>query len=332
MTPIQFDRLILHPGSPKTGTSGLQNFLFRKRDALRDLGYLYPMSGIDVESGTAKGHHAIALAIDPNASEPSEHLRAMLEALRAEIAAAPDKTVILSSEEFFHAQRMEVFKHYLQPASCQIYVSLRPQYEVMNANYYTQVTHNRIKNPPEAYFDSMKLGLKFPEIMTVFAQFTHNTDIKLRVFERGSPVRKSPIEDFLTVMGIELSYDPEDNIVEHPTLPAVATLFLRWLNDVGVSQTDFFEVFQDLHKMRPSLSKQTYTMSPDYMRTVVERFERDNIWLRQNFGDGASEPLFQTPEYPDAELWEQEVGRDLAAVQHKFLKQLCTMAESGKSR
>ena len=60
---------------------------------MRDLGYLYPMSGMDVESGTAKGHHAIALAIDPNASEPSEHLRAMLEALQT----APSSATVCHS-------------------------------------------------------------------------------------------------------------------------------------------------------------------------------------------------------------------------------------------
>ncbi len=331
MTPIQFERLILHPGSPKTGTSGLQNFLFRKRDVLDDLGYLYPVSGIGVEKGTAAGHHAIALAIDPNTSEASEELLTLLEGLRAEISAAPGKTVILSSEEFFSDRRLEVLKRYLQPAACQIYVSLRPQYEVMNANYYTQVTHNRIKHVPETYFDFALDRLRYRENITGFARFAPETDLLLRVFERGSPVRKSPIKDFLSVMGIDLTYDSEDNIVEHPTLPAAATLFLRWLNELELSQRDFFQVFQDLHTMRPNLSKQAYTMSPERMRAVVAQFEQDNIWLRQNFGDGLSKSLFKDPEFPDPDLWEQEVGRDITNVQRRFLKQLCTAAEGSST-
>lgn len=327
MKPIQFDRLILHPGSPKTGTSGLQNFLFRKRDALLELGYLYPMSGIDFTNGTAKGHHAIAFAIDPDATTPSDALVSLLEGLRSEIAGAPDKTVILSSEEFFSDKRLGVLKQYLQPAVCQVYVNLRPQYEVLNANYYTQVTHNRVKHAPETYFNFAENRLKYRENLLAFAQFAPQTEVKLRVFERGQPVRKDPIADFLTEMGIDLSYDPEDNIVEHPTLPATATLFLRWLNDLEFSQEDFFEVFQDLHKMRLTLPKQGYTMSPARMRAVVERFAADTVWLRENFGDGAQEPLFKVPQFPDEAMWEQEVGADIAVAQQQFLKRLCVMAE-----
>lgn len=332
MTPIQFDRLILHPGSPKTGTSSLQNFLFRKRDALLDLGYLYPMSGIDMTGRTAKGHHAIALSLasfdNPNGTDSQQAFLTQLAGLRAEISAQPHKTIILSSEEFFNQDRIKVLKRYLQPASCQIYVSLRPQYEVTNANYYTQITYNRIKTLPENYFTFTLKGLRYRERIIELSQFASQTEVKLRVFERGQPVRKSPVEDFLAVMGIDLGYNPEDNIVEHPTLPAEPTLFLRWLNELDFSAADFFEVFQDLHKMRPTLSKQSYTMSPARMRALVEQFEQDNIWLRQTFGDGAEKPLFQPPEYPDPDLWEREVGNDVAAVQRRFLKLLCAKAES----
>lgn len=328
MKPIVFDRLILHPGSPKTGTSGLQNFLFRKRDALLKLGYLYPMSGIDITKGTAKGHHALAFSIDPDASTPGDALVSLLEGLRDEILAAPDKTVILSSEEFFSGQRLEVLKRYLQPAVCQVYVNLRPQYEVMNANYYTQVTHNRIKHAPNIYFDFVENRLRYRENILAFAEFAPQTEIKLRVFERGQPVRKDPIADFLTEMGIALNYDPKDNIVEHPTLPATATLFLRWLNDLDFSKEDFFDVFQHLHKMRLALPKESYTMSPTRMHAVVKRFETDTIWLRETFGDGHQEPLFKEPIFPSEETWQQEVGVDIAAAQQRFVKRLCALAEN----
>ena len=327
MNPIRFERLILHPGSPKTGTSGLQNFLFRKRDALNNLGYLYPMSGIDMASGTAKGQHSLAFSIDPNAPAQSATFEELIEGLRSEIETDPSKTVILSSEEFFSDKRIAVLKQYLQPDACQIYVNMRPQYEVMNANYYTQVTHNRSKHIPETYFDFAINRLGYRKNIIGFSQFAPQTEVNLRVFERGQPVRKDPIADFIKVMGIDLEYNPEENIVEHPTLPATATLFLRMLNDLEFSPQDFFDVFQDLHKMRPTLPKQIYTMSPGRMRAVVEAFEQDNIWLRENFGDGKTASLFSSPQYPDEAEWEKQVGSDLAALQQQFLGYLCARAE-----
>ena len=125
MEPIQFDRLILHPGSPKTGTSGLQNFLDRKRAVLFTQGYLYPKAAIPTETDTARGHHAIAQHHNPASSVPNPMLRAIIEALREEIAAAPGHTVILSSEEFFGASRIELLKQFLRPRHCHVYVCLR---------------------------------------------------------------------------------------------------------------------------------------------------------------------------------------------------------------
>lgn len=326
MEPIHFNRLILHPGSPKTGTSGLQNFLFRKRAELLEHGYLYPLSGIPTEGGTAKGHHALALHLDPAAAEPSAELRDMVEGMRAEIAAAPDHVVLLSSEEFFGAHRIGLLKQYLRPQHCHIYVSLRPQPEVMNANYYTQVTHNRIKHPPAVYFDWAINRLRYLENMEAFAGFCDDTEISLRIFEKGSAVRSSPIEDFLSVMQIPLEYDAKDNTVEHPTLPAQPTLFLRWLNELGFDQASFFDVFQSLHKMRAKLPRDTYTMSPARIAAVIETFDADNREIRRRYLDGEDAPLFSPPDLPDPEQWENSVGEDYTKVERAFFKRLCVLA------
>lgn len=333
MTPIRFDRLILHPGSPKTGTSTLQNFLYRKRGLLGAQGYHYPLAGIDQDSGNAKGHHALALALGAfTARSDATTERAFLdqlEALRAEIEAHAGKTIILSSEELFGARRMSVLKRCLEPQQCLIYVSLRPQYDVLNATYYTSVTHHRITEAPETYYQNSVSHMMYRRNLTEFAQFAPRTEVSLRIFERGHAVRDNPIRDFLSVTGLDLKDGPEDNIVEHPTLPAAPTLFLRWLNEAGVGQADFYEIFQALHRMRPSLPKEVRTMSPGRMRALVQMFEEDNIWLRQTFGDGAARSIFQAPVYSDPEKWEQEVGSDHLKAQQAFLKLLCTRAEGG---
>lgn len=333
MNPIRFDRLILHPGSPKTGTSTLQNFLFRKRDLLATQNHLYPLAGIDQASGNAKGHHAMSLALGAFTDSPDAQTeRAFLEqmdALRAEIEANACKTIILSSEELFSSKRIARLKCYLQPEECLVYVSLRPQYDVMNANYYTQVTHNRMIAAPNIYYEKSMRNIQYRRNLIEFSQFAPRTEISMRIFERGHAVRDNPIRDFLSVTGLNLDDGPQDNVVEHPTLPASPTLFLRWLNEAGLSQQDFYEVFKELHQMRPSLPKEVRTMSPHRMRAIVEMFEDDNIWLRQTYGDGQAASIFHTPVYSDTEKWDREVGDDHLQVQQAFLKLLCARAEGG---
>lgn len=326
MNAIEFDRLILHPGSPKTGTSGVQNFLARNREELFEKGYLYPLAGLPAEGGAARGHHEIALRLSSDAPGVEAELNVLIEALRKEIAAAPGHTVILSSEEFFGAIRIEHLKRILRPRHCHVYVCLRPQHEVLNANYYTQVTHNRIKHVPDVYFDYGMNRLRYGANVAAFADFCKDTTMSLRVFEKGSPVRTSPIDDFIGQTGLPLVAADSDKFVEHPTLPAQPTLFLRWLNELEFDRQSFFDVFQSLHSMRPKLPRDLYTMSPARIESVVETFDAENRQIRLLYLDGLDAPLFGPVEIPDAEQWERAVGQDYRQVERRFLKFLCARA------
>jgi len=330
MEPIHIRRLILHPGSPKTGTSGIQNALFRARVALLDQGFLYPKAGIFGKGGTARGHHGIALGLDPQQPEPNAELRQMLESLHDEVAEFPDHTVILSSEEFFGAARLSILKRFLRPADCHVYVSLRPQHEVLNANYYTQVTYNRICHTPETYFDWALGHLQYLGTLEALSNFAPRTEMTLRVFEKGSSARSGPLKDFTSTFGLRLPVESMADVVEHPTLPAQPTLFLRWLNELGFDQQSFFDVFQSLHTMRPRLSGQMFTMSPRRIEEVTRHFAAENRELRRRFHDGEDLPLFHPPEIPDPARWNAEIGKDHAKVERNFLIHLCRLAARGE--
>lgn len=326
MDPIHIRRLILHPGSPKTGTSGIQNALFRAREALLEQGFLYPRAGVSKTGGTACGHHGIALGLDPERPEPDDALRQMLEALRGEIAECPGHAVILSSEEFFGAARLSVLKTLLRAEDCHVYVSLRPQHEVLNANYYTQVTHRRICHAPETYFAWAVDHLHYLDTLEALSEFAPRTRMSLRLFEKGSAARSGPLEDFASTLGLHLPESAIETAVEHPTLPAQPTLFLRWLNELGFDQKSFFDIFTSLHRMRARLPSQMFTIAPDRIAEVTRRFEAENREIRRRFRDGEDLPLFHPPEIPDTACWNAEVGKDHARVERDFLRHLCRLA------
>ncbi|MFG1426695.1 hypothetical protein [Roseixanthobacter glucoisosaccharinicivorans] len=89
-------KIILHAGTPKTGTTSLQLFLHRHRDALRDRGVLYPSAGI-----TPPPEPKHQWMIGGLMREDPRDFRGMLAAALEE--ARPDThTMILSSEGLFH--------------------------------------------------------------------------------------------------------------------------------------------------------------------------------------------------------------------------------------
>ena len=97
-TPLRGKRLLLHVGTPKTGTTALQRWLQGNRTHLVNHGFLYPVHGTD---GEAPKHQWLI-----NALRQSDG--AMVSEAAAEIAAEmgdlaqPIHTVILSTEGLFN--------------------------------------------------------------------------------------------------------------------------------------------------------------------------------------------------------------------------------------
>ncbi|WP_148294386.1 hypothetical protein [Azospirillum sp. B506] len=88
-------RIILHAGTPKTGTTALQSALFRHRDLLLERGVLYPLAGIDPPPEPKHQWMIGALMHDP------DNFTAGVETALGE--ARPDThTMILSTEGLFH--------------------------------------------------------------------------------------------------------------------------------------------------------------------------------------------------------------------------------------
>ena len=97
--PAPIERLILHIGTYKTGTSSVQKFLDERRSELRKVGVCYPQVGMG-DSTTAPGHHEFALLADQGQGQVSSDLRRLATAALEEFAASGCTTLILSAEDF----------------------------------------------------------------------------------------------------------------------------------------------------------------------------------------------------------------------------------------
>lgn len=283
------------------------------------------------DAGIARGHHALAINLDTPDPSSNPDLAFILESLRTEIEESPGSSLILSSEELFGDRRINALKSFIRAKECYVYVSLRPQYEVLNANYYTEVTYNRQAFSPSEYFDAATVRLSYREKLRAFANFSTSTTLDLRVFDRGNRARQNPVLDFITQTGIPIVFSESDNVVEHPTLPAQPTLFLRWLNEIGVDQETFYSIFQSLHKMSGKLPRDMYTMSPSRVSAIAERFATENAEICDLYLQGGAKDLFLPAVIPSQSEWDASVGEDFRKIERDFLKKLCALAAADSS-
>ena len=89
--------LIIHIGSPKAGSSALQNFMLNNRKALEKLGFHYPEHGID-KNGISGGHGQLWVTLREGDVEGAE---ALLEKWLNH-ARKKGLKLVLSSESFFN--------------------------------------------------------------------------------------------------------------------------------------------------------------------------------------------------------------------------------------
>lgn len=89
--------VIIHIGSPKSGTSALQNFFFTNRKLLLKKGIYYPEHGLD-KNGISGGHSKLAIALMEDRFNDAQELfdNWYMHAKNT------DKLLLLSSEAFFN--------------------------------------------------------------------------------------------------------------------------------------------------------------------------------------------------------------------------------------
>jgi hypothetical protein len=124
--------LYLHIGLHKTGTSSLQNFLIRNKEALAAAGYLWPRAG-----STGGGHHNLGYELlgKPRFAPAAGGLAA----LAAELEGA--RNAIVSSEEleFLELAQVRRLREGLGDRRVRVLIYLRRQDELIASTYAQQV-------------------------------------------------------------------------------------------------------------------------------------------------------------------------------------------------
>ncbi len=247
-------RAILHIGLEKTGSTSVQDFLFRNRTALLDRGFLIPVLP------TPGHHHELCLmgqddfprfltlrsmtgTIDPS---DLDHRRRLVESAVATAAIAPEaaEKVFLFSSELFHSnlltvQEVEKLHQFLCKyfSEVKILVYLRRQDRLAASLFSSRVGGGeaipRGLSLAEAIFNFNQVTLpyyfQFDQVLKLYAQVFGYENLAARMFERSRLVGGDAVLDFCDACNI-----PSDGLVfqraSNESLKPAALTMLMALN------------------------------------------------------------------------------------------------------
>lgn len=122
-------KIYLHIGMNKTGSSAIQSYMHKNRPVLKNIGVLWPETGLG-RDGQGEGYHyglSSALGFAGGRAEPADasERQALRDALDEEIAAAGARSVVLSSEFFVLRRDHEPLASFFEGLDVHVVVYLR---------------------------------------------------------------------------------------------------------------------------------------------------------------------------------------------------------------
>lgn len=303
-------KLIIHIGPHKTGTTALQYFLFKKQDALKKAGVLYPST--DLRDWQA--HHRLAMALKgredrKNGDRPDRDLETAWIAAEARQSSAG--TIVISSEEFF-STKTENIKYLADKFSdfdIRAVFYARRQDDFLVASYAQKIKMaTNDFNPP--IYDFLEAPMSISRDIDLFSCVSRWADvigkdkIDARLYGGGIDI----CSDFLTCIGSDraLASTNEARVNSSPTLEA--------LEAMRTVKLDYFDletrqkVLGKLDRHYASGRSARKLLSTADRRRILEFFRRSNENLfAEHFG---THNLFA----PEALLGNDDVPRETANI------------------
>lgn len=317
------NRLVLHIGWPKTGTSSIQAFCHANQRALRGGGVLYPTSWLQ-----GVGHHLFPTALmHPHQKKGRRDLQHMegvgidqiAAKLNEEIDACSDvHTVIVSSERFMTLEHDQVSSIRDAFANFEIKVVfyLRRQ-DLFAQSIYAQ-NLRVLRSVPSQSILKHKI-LRYREQLAPWEQCFEREQMMLVPFERSQWQNGLEL-DFLTRLGLDAD---RNYTVRKPENERLSWAALAYLNEHlkpefgGKRYRLAIKILDKYSRKYPGDERQDSPYSPQTRLELLESFKADNDYLSSTYNDG--EPLFAEPLPDPDQPWQAFNGIEKADMRRMDL-------------
>ena len=275
--------LVLHIGSPKTGTTAIQNYLFKGQERLESAGCRYLRSG-----RKSIAHNPLARVF------AGRHPADDLPALQSEISESDARVKILSSEMFFLPGIAASIGNTLRGLGeeIKVVVYIRRPDAYAEAMYKQRVKNGRIAPDPMAYLTRFGEQLRFRPILTEFENAFGKDAICVRPFDRARLDGGNVVQDFWAQLGMGPFSD--DDALTGETNKSLSRAVSEQIGQVA--QHTPFNVRVMIRQLIADASPDTRRSNDVYdlatRRNIVEASKADLDWLSDRFLGGQG-PAFQ---------------------------------------
>ena len=320
-------KVIIHIGTHKTGTSTIQHFLGKNRNALKHRGVFVPQSS---REDYAMHHDLFAATCIPNELElPTfmvDHLCASTfkmkeyttedqdkywEHYRHEIEANCHRAdlVIFSNEHFVCVSENEIMrlKKLLEPLfdDISIVLYLRRQPEYLISHYSTFSTCGSTME----FFDYLNLHeecsfLAYHKIVERWSSILGKDKLKIRIFDKQEFYDNNLLLDFAHTVGFDMDGLAHVENANVSQMDAAETEFMRLLNFHIPATLDRWTFNQDrLHYLFPHLlttkNQKSYHLTRSEAQHILDICREGNDWIAREYFE--REKLFNedVSMYPD---------------------------------
>ncbi|BCN92750.1 hypothetical protein THMIRHAM_05350 [Thiomicrorhabdus immobilis] len=267
------NKIYLHIGMNKTGSTSIQNYLASNFEYLKNKGFLYP------RTGRAKHAHfglSTALGFHNQKEQPDENqLQALKEKLLSEVHDF-EGSLIFSSENFIKNKTLNYVEQFFRDYDVYIIIYLR-RHDLWWESSYSQAL-KMVNNPPwdegiENYINfSKNRGIgNYRSIVDRWAKVFGSEKIIVKPFEQSN-FPNGLVNDFVKSIGFVPDKTVSEPVLLNSSLSYRALQFLEILQRLDVSA-------KEKNNLVNFVSKNKAMSSKDSLLSIEQRTEiyKDNI-------------------------------------------------------
>lgn len=305
-----FERLILHVGTHKTGTSAIQRWCNDNRDNLARRGYLYPLTGQWSDSS----HHVWAFelgerlkAVENGGYAPgseSDPIGLLLQQLAEEKARVGVSQIIISSELFEKFPYKPLYFKALKDRllaiaqNVVIVIFLRRQDLLLESVFKQWVKDKavRLHQNISSFVDAQSVHLDYFDLISKWATADEVSDVQIH----SNALSQDPVKVFAKGLGLDsiLGRGFKSYPTVNPSLDGLPLEFKHITNALNITPDNDDRILSALRRLSPS-DERLSLFDEDERYAVINRFEHANSKLAQTFD---VEPFFLDSPYTDRQF------------------------------
>lgn len=295
------EKLTVHIGANKTGSSAIQRFLSINNLALREEGIIVPNNGFQV-ADRVQGYHVFGF--QELLGNPKEGRKQFEDAIDAVNAAYPRAATTLLSAENLTANPVapSLFENLVERYDAEIIIYIRRQDEYILSSW--QQWYSKVSADFWAWVISVlgTLG-DWRAYLENWETVVPKEKITVRVFERSKLEGGDIVEDFHGLLGIsrplgDFAY-PEDTV--NPSF-SDAIMDLVKGNDLifqGAHDNDFYNFVAKTTGDRYMKTSRQSSVSVSQRRAMIAKYKEQNDWIKERYFPHVGGELFSPPAKSD---------------------------------